>query len=280
MGRKGAEFYLLKIWVENLSAHLHLQAFHPSPPSHTHTHIYAHQAQAQTHTHTLTDTRHSHTHTYTAYTQKYICTHSEECMASRRAWAWNWGGFTCAWHQRGMEVAGWARNQKRRDNEKRQILRSVLIPLAWWERCGAWCGHWCLSTVSWAGWDHHPEGVEHWAEVIRHEGGVSEVLHSRSGYFEIKMKNMAACERTWKNLKFHDRTRKSPLDNKDRKNEDIFKYCSAHGKTLGFETNKLVSNYKIWLLHRHCFLCLEWTIEAIADKSIFLSRKKWWQISL
>lgn len=69
MGRKEAEFCTLKIWVENLSAHVHPQPFHPLPPSHTYTHTYAHQTDTHTHSHTpniLTYTRtqciHEHTH--------------------------------------------------------------------------------------------------------------------------------------------------------------------------------------------------------------------------
>lgn len=255
-----------RIWVPISTSRLSILHSHHTP-IHTYMHI--------RHRH-----RHTHTHSHTPDIVTYTCTHSEECTASRRAWAWNWGEFTCAWHQRGMEVAGGARNKKRRDNEKRQILGSVLIPLAWWERCGV------DVDIDVQALFHGQDGTTTqrvWNTGLKSSGmkeGFQKFSIAASGYFEIKMKNMAACERTWKNLKFHDRTWKSPLHNKDRKNEGIFKYCSAHGKTLGFETNKLVSNYKIRLLHRHCFLCLEWTIEAIADKSIFLSHKKWWQISL
>lgn len=77
------------------------------------------------------------------------------------------------------------------------------------------------------------------------------------GQFDIKINSVVNSRDGWRNLKFHGRKYKSPLGNKDRKNYSESKYCNMHGKTLGFETNKLVSNYETWLLDKHCFLCLE-----------------------
>lgn len=136
----------LKIWVKNLSAHVHPQPFHSLPPSHTYTHRYAHQTDTHTHSHTpsiLTYTRtqciHKHTHIHNIHMHTVSGMH--RCQAGQAPGAGvGFPGFD------NREARRWLVEPETRKGGLMRRWKSWGAPWFTWADGSVWCFTWTLMS--------------------------------------------------------------------------------------------------------------------------------------